>query len=132
MFRVRIPLLFLLIALTCCASLLLTAGCETSSERGLPSLDAEFHAVVLTTGQVYYGRMGGSDNGFVVLTDVHYIIGQQAQEDEGPKGSLIRRGRELHGPNKTLVNRNHVLMIEPVTPDSRVGKLIQEARKRDS
>ncbi|HSL22808.1 MAG TPA: hypothetical protein VK886_14855, partial [Vicinamibacterales bacterium] len=80
--------------------------------------------MVLANGQAYYARIHEQKDGFYRLTDVFYIVGQapqQGQEGERPKASLIRRGRELHGPDQMFVNREHVLFIEPVSPSSRVG-----------
>lgn len=94
-----------------------------------PQLTAEYHAVVLTSGQVYYARVRPEAGGFLRLDDVFYIVGQPPSGNEVAKGSLIRRGRELHGPTYTLVNRDQVLMIEPVARGSRVGELIREASR---
>ena len=41
-------------------------------------------------------------------------------------GALVKRGGEAHGPDRMLINRHHILLLEPVAEDSRIGKLIAE------
>jgi hypothetical protein len=33
-----------------------------------------------------------------------------------------RRGKEWHAPDYTVLSANHILLVEPVTPGSRVAK----------
>jgi hypothetical protein len=42
---------------------------------------------------------------------------------------LFRRGKEWHGPDFMVLNARHILLIEPVTPGSRVAQLIAAAPK---
>jgi hypothetical protein len=39
---------------------------------------------------------------------------------------LIKRGGEAHAPDRMLINRQQVLLIEPVKTDSHIAKLIAE------
>jgi len=41
---------------------------------------------------------------------------------------LIKRGGEWHKPEYMRINARHIVMIEPVAPESRMAKLIQEAK----
>lgn len=41
---------------------------------------------------------------------------------------LVKRGSEWHGPDFMRTNARHVVLIEPVAPDSRVAQLIREAK----
>lgn len=126
------------LALAAC-SVVLAAGCSSApaanetTSAPTPFAPDVYHAVVLTSGQVYYARIAGERHGFLTLTDVFYIVGQPGpagQPLDPTKGSLIRRGKELHGPERMFVNRAHVLFAEPVSPSSRVGTLIKEAQER--
>jgi hypothetical protein len=38
----------------------------------------------------------------------------------------------VHGPDRMVLNGNHILLMEPVAPDSAVSKLIAELKKRTS
>jgi hypothetical protein len=41
---------------------------------------------------------------------------------------LIKRGGEWHMPEYMRINARHIIMIEPVAPESRMAKLIQETK----
>lgn len=41
---------------------------------------------------------------------------------------LVRRGKELHGPDHMVLSWQSILMIEPVKEDSQVAKLIAEQK----
>jgi hypothetical protein len=87
-----------------------------------------YQAVLLTNGSVYYGKLEGLGGPFPVLRDVFYV---QAAADPNTKQTtnvLIRRGKEWHAPDYMVLNANHILLVEPVTPGSRVANLIAEAR----
>jgi hypothetical protein len=42
---------------------------------------------------------------------------------------LVHRGKELHGPDRMILNEKAIVFVEPVGADSRVAQLIREARK---
>ena len=63
-----------------------------------------------------------------MLRNVFYV---QAAADANTKQAtnvLIRRGKEWHGPDFMLLNASHILLVEPVSPRSRVATLIAEAQ----
>ncbi|MBC8232077.1 hypothetical protein H8E77_21225 [bacterium] len=41
---------------------------------------------------------------------------------------LVKRGQEWHAPDSIIINRNHILFIEPVRPDSAVVKQIKDLK----
>ena len=41
---------------------------------------------------------------------------------------LVKRGKEWHSPDRMILNANMIVLIEPVSPGSRVAQLIAEAR----
>ena len=88
-----------------------------------------YQAVLLTNNNVYYGKLEGLGTAYPILRDVFYI---QTTVDPNTKQSaavLIRRGKEWHGPDFMVLNARHVLLIEPVTPGSRVAQLIAATPK---
>ena len=88
---------------------------------------SKYQAVFLTNGQVYFGKAEvGPD--YVTLKDVFYIISQANQNTKEVKNTLIKRGKESHGPDLMYINKSHVVFIEPVSPESHVAKLINEAK----
>ena len=94
-----------------------------------PRLDTLYQAVLLTNGQVYYGKLEGLGSAYPVLNDVYYV---QVGVDTGTKQTksvLLKRGNEWHAPDRMVLNANHILLVEPVTPGSRVARLIAEMPK---
>ncbi|MDB5848034.1 MAG: hypothetical protein JWP29_1786 [Rhodoferax sp.] len=100
----------------------------TQSLRGQaqPALTATYHAVALANGQVFFGRVESLDGNYTVLRDVFYIQSRQNPESKEVANVLIKRGGEAHGPDRMLINRQQVLLIEPVSADSKIAKLIAE------
>ena len=95
-----------------------------------PKFDSAFQAVLLDSGQVYYGKIEGLGTEFPVLTDVYYIQSATDPNTKQTQNILIRRGKEWHGPDKTVINARHLVMVEPVGKDSKVAQLIAEQEKQ--
>ena len=92
-------------------------------------LDTPYQAVLLDSGQVYYGQIEGLESPFPVMRDVFYIQSQQNPQTKEVTNILIRRGKEWHGPDRTVLNARHIIMIEPVSSSSKVAQLISDAKK---
>ena len=90
------------------------------------SFNTPYQAVVLVNGQVYFGKLGNSSGQYPELRDVFYVLSQANPETKQVSNILVRRGKELHGPDYMVLNRQSILMIEPVKEDSQVAKLIAE------
>ena len=95
-----------------------------------PAISTPYHAVLLTNGQAYFGRIENLDAEYPVLRDVYYIQSRVNQETKQVANILVKRGSEWHGPDRMIINREHVLLIEPVKEDSQVAKLIAEQSKQ--
>jgi hypothetical protein len=93
-------------------------------------LKTPYQAIVLTTGQVYFGKLEKFGTAYPILTDVYYIQSQVNQDTKQVTNTLVKRGKELHGPSVMVLNAQHILFVETVNPDSTVGKLIEEAKKK--
>ena len=102
-------------------------GCEKVT--GTPDLGSPYQAVVLTNGQVYFGKLEKLGAPYPTLTDVFYIHSQQNPDTKQMTNTLVKRGREMHGPDRMIINAQHILFIEPVRPDSQLGKAIEDAKK---
>jgi hypothetical protein len=86
------------------------------------------HAVLLTNGQVYFGKIEALDSRFPVLTDVYYIQSAVDQNTKQNTNVLLRRGKEWHAPDRMILNAEHIVLVEPVGAGSQVAKLIAESR----
>ena len=89
-----------------------------------------YSAVLLDNNQVYFGKLEKAGAAYPVLTDVYYIQSQVNQETKAVTNILVRRGNEWHGPDRMFLNARHILLIEPVGPNSQVAKLIEEDKKK--
>ena len=115
-------------AITALSSVVIAAAACSIAFAGHkgPQLDTPYQAVALMNGQMFYGRMEGSDGDYVTLRDVFYIQGRQNPETKAVTSVLIKRGGEAHNPDRMQINRQQVLLIEPVKTDSHIAKLIAE------
>ena len=102
---------------------------QGARSHGLPELSTPYHAVALMNGQVFFGRVEALGTDYTVLRDVFYIQSRQNPETKQVANILIKRGGEWHAPDRMILNRQQVLLIEPVKDDSQVAKLIAEQMK---
>ena len=97
-----------------------------------------WYAVFLSNGQVYFGKLKDADGQYVMLTDIYYLQLDKPLQSNNPKDaiketdnqsklSLIKLGKEVHGPKDQMVlNRDHLLFYEELAPDSKVVKSIEK------
>ena len=112
-------------------TVLMTAdGCEQHHHRKGAEITTPYAAVLLDNNQVYFGKLANADSEFPELTDVYYIQSQVNQETKEVKSVLVRRGNEVHGPDRMFLNERHVIMIEPVGPNSKVAQLIADDKNK--
>jgi hypothetical protein len=96
---------------------------HTSSIR----FSTPYQAVLLTNGSVYFGHLQGYGERNPVLTDVYYVVSQTNPETKQVNNVLVKRGKELHEPDRMYLNPNQILFVEPVGPNSKVAQLISQA-----
>ena len=83
-----------------------------------------YQAVLLANGAVYYGKLQGYGTAHPVLTDVFYIVTQTNPETKQSSNVLVKRGKELHGPDRMYLNSSQIIFVEPVGPNSKVAESI--------
>lgn len=96
--------------------------------------DNQYQAVFLSNGQVYFGKIVGSDNQTLVLEDIFYLqVEQQLQpeqvdsEDGSPQVSLAKLGNELHGPeDQMFISMKEVVFWENLRDDGDVVTAINQ------
>jgi small nuclear ribonucleoprotein (snRNP)-like protein len=108
------------------AAALCVIAWQGTRNRAVPELTTPYQAVALTNGQVFFGRIDSLDGNYTVLRDVFYIQSRQNPDSKEVANVLIKRGAEAHTPDRMVINRQQVLLIEPVGTDSRIAKLIAE------
>jgi hypothetical protein len=122
------------IALGClgCLVLALGAGCSAGPKPDsvAVSFSTPYQAVLLINNSVYYGKLTGWGTPNPVLTNVFYIVSKTNPDTKEVANVLVKRGKELHGPDRMYLNANQIIFVEPVGPDSKVAQLINEANKK--
>ena len=104
-------------------SLLSLQGCRDRN----PSFSTQYQAVFMDNGQVFFGKIENAGGDYPLLRDVYYIGRQNSPDGKEVKNILIKRGSEWHGPEYMYINSRHIVLIEPVSANSRVAQLIKEA-----
>lgn len=117
-------ILFITVVLS---AVLSVQGCDKLSAFK-PSFETKYQAIFLDNGQVFFGTLENSDGSFLLLKDVFYVQSRVNKDTKDVSNILLKRGQEWHGPDFMYVNLKHIVLIEPVSPTSRVAKLIKEAK----
>src|SRR5437899_2184278 len=86
-----------------------------------------YQAVLLTNGSVYFGHLQDYGGPNPLLTDVFYVVSQADPETKQTKSSLIKRGKELHEPDRMYLTPNQIVFVETVGTNSKVAQLIAQA-----
>ena len=90
---------------------------------------AQYQAVFLTNGQVYFGTISDINSNYVVLRNIYYLQAAQSLQNTNAQTqpfSLVKLGKELHGPTDTMyINRQQILFYEDLRDDSSVVKTIE-------
>ena len=95
----------------------------------------KYQAVFLTNNQVYFGKLSSPKSDYPVLRDIFYLQVTQTLQPQDPNVSppaggqqiqLVKLGNELHGPiDEMKINKDQILFIEDLKPDSQVVKAIE-------
>ena len=103
---------------------------------GFLSFAKGYQAVFLSNGQVYFGKLYREGSQYSVLKDIYYLQITQApqplREGETPPTNInvVKLGGELHSPKDEMrINRDHILFIEDLKPDSRVVQAIDQFKQ---
>jgi hypothetical protein len=96
---------------------------------GQESSETDFRAVLMSNGMVLFGKLHGLGTAYPVLTDVYYVRTVQNAAKQATS-VLVKRGDEWHAPDRTILNAKQIVLIEPVTKDSKVMQVIAELQKK--
>jgi hypothetical protein len=113
------------------ATLMFTLGCQpVAKTETAVNFTTPYQAILLSNNSVYFGKLSGYGTSNPVLTDVYYILSKQDPTTKQVQNVLVKRGKELHGPDRMYLNANSIVFVEPVGTDSKVAQLIQEANQQ--
>ena len=93
-------------------------------------LTTPYQAILLNNGSAYFGKLEGLGTPYPLLKEVYYIQSRQNPETKQVVNILVKRGAELHGPDRMILNANDIVFVEPVSPSSRVAQLINEQKNK--
>jgi hypothetical protein len=86
-----------------------------------------YQAVLLSNGSVYFGHLQNFGTPHPVLTDVFYVVSQTNPDTKQVNNVLVKRGKELHEPDRMYINPNQIVFVETVGPNSAVAQHIAQA-----
>ena len=93
------------------------------------SFNTPSQTVLLSNGSVFYGKIVRMGTSYIELNDVFYVQRNVNPETKAVTNVLIKRGNEFHQPDRMILNRDHVLLLEPVSTNSKVADLITKTKK---
>ena len=97
---------------------------------------SKYQAVFLSNNQVYFGRLSSPKADYPVLRDIFYLQATQVLQPRDVNNpqqqmQLVKLGNELHGPSDEMrINRDHILFVEDLKPDSQVVKAIESFKQQ--
>jgi hypothetical protein len=108
------------------------SGCSRDAKNtgNAVTFETPYQAVLLSNGSVYYGKLSGYGTSAPVLTDVFYILSKVDPATKQTSNVLVKRGKELHSPDRMYLNATQIIFVEPVGHDSKVAQLIDEANRQ--
>lgn len=98
-----------------------------STRTSSVQFNTPYQAVLLSNGSVYFGHLENYAGPHPVLTDVFYVVSQTDPETKQVKSSLIKRGKEMHEPDRMYLNPSQIVFVESVGINSKVAQLIAQA-----
>lgn len=113
-----------------CILIVMTVGLLAQQWRtrtSAVSFPTPYQAVLLSNGAVFYGKLEGYGTPHPVLKEVFYVVTNTSPETKQTSNVLIKRGKELHNPDRMYLNPNQIVFVETVGTGSRVAQLISQS-----
>jgi hypothetical protein len=60
--------------------------------------------------------------------DVFYVVSQTDPDSKQVRSSLVKRGKEMHEPDRMYLNPSQIVFAETVGINSKVAQLIAQAQ----
>lgn len=92
-----------------------------------PQITTAYQAVMLTNGNVFYGRVDHLGTDYPVLRDVFRVRQDVRSATQRPAFVAVRRKDDITGADHMIIPATAIAYIEPVAGDSTVGQLIGQA-----
>lgn len=96
-----------------------------------PLLTTTHQRVTLVNGEVYVGRIAHLGTDHPVLRDAFSVRTEQDPQTGQARTTLMPRRDDASGADHLIMPASSILLVEPVQPDSVIGRLIaQQSAKR--
>ncbi len=94
-----------------------------------PLMTTPYQAVTLIDGNVFYGRIDHLGSDHPVLREPFSVRHEVDAQTQKPRYVLVWRKDEMNGADHIIFPVTSIAFVEPVRPDSTIGKLIERARR---
>jgi hypothetical protein len=100
---------------------------QSAAPVPLPESSSGYYGVYTSGNVVLFGKLESADGEWITLSDVHYVRGGVNPDTKQVTNQLVKRNREWHQPDRSAINRQNVLVVEPVESNSKMMGLIKSA-----
>lgn len=92
-----------------------------------PLITTPYQAVTLENGSVFYGRIDHLGSDYPVLRDAFSLRAEGGAEGQPVRYVMVKRKDDVNGADHMIIAATAIAFVEPVQPDSIIGRLIAEA-----
>ena len=93
-----------------------------------PLMTTPYQAVTLIDGNVFYGRIDHLGSDHPVLREPFTVRREVDAQTQQPRYVLVWRKDEINGADHIIFPATSIAFVEPVRPDSTIGRLIERER----
>ena len=93
-----------------------------------PLITTPYQAVVLENGSVFYGRVDHLGTDYPVLRDAFTVQSEPDPITQQPRYVIVKRKDDVNGADHMIFAATAIAFVEPVMPESTIGKLIAQSR----
>jgi hypothetical protein len=88
----------------------------------------EYQSVVLTNGQIYFGKLSAPGGNYYYLRHVYYLTEQATRAGQPKQRALAPITKDVHAPEDMMViNRSQIVYMENLKPTGEVSRRLQQA-----
>jgi hypothetical protein len=91
-----------------------------------PAITTPYQAVVLGNGSTFYGRIDHLGTDYPVLREPFIVRRELDPATQQPRYIAVKRKDDLTGADHMIFPASSIAYVEPVRPDSAIGKLIAD------
>ena len=92
-----------------------------------PQIVTSYQVVTLQNGTIFYGRIDHLGTDYPVLRDAFTVQSDVDPNTKQPRYVLSRRKDDINGADHVILPAASIAFVEPVSPDSTIGRLISQA-----